>query len=111
MEAQQVLNDFEKLKKYFDDCQRRYTLGELRPTSKDGEQAYSLLLKTSETMAALIRNLQRSVALGGLDQMPVLIEAYDFQTRLVLMMGTWNGFRDGQIYFIERASCEVNYLS
>lgn len=90
-------------RKYFEDVERRYEEGSLIPTSKDGIVDRDRLLLCVTDLARLINDELEKIKSGQVDATHNLILLVEIRSKLILLLGKFEGFRYSQTYFIARA--------
>lgn len=95
-----------QMRKYFEDVERRYENGQLRPTSKQGIEDRDRLIECVKEVAQLINEQNEFFQNGDRSAALTIMELVDIRSRLILLLGKFEGFRDAQSFFIALAGSQ-----
>lgn len=99
------------LKTYFEDVERRYNDGLLIPTSEQGLADRDRLLIAVTDLASMIVDLLFKTKDGNDYAASQLLDVVTLRTKLVHLLGKFEGFRHAQVFIVARSGMYSEYLT
>lgn len=99
------------LRKYFEDVQKRMDAGRYDPRSRQGEEDRDRLLYAITELQSMMETEKNNVLSGELDAITPLVELADLRAKLAILLGKFEGFRQGVIFVVAKAGVYSQYLN